>query len=280
MNECCNKCCVDKCVNLNFRDIIYSINEQITTLSSCKINDLKYGFKCKDHTDFKINKLSLQKWVLENYQKFSKCICLSDINIIKEDVKTTINCKPSLYKDLIIDSSNQQEWNKLNPYAVSRESWEKYVYQVCEDLSLDITIETACNFIYDIQVQNISCNVLSALSVYSKECEINFVKDIYTKQECKIAFQELVTKIPTCNLDFKTYTKLINNCNLRPEIIKEVYSCDLKLEIINAKPYLNTTNNSYCLDDIKFTKTLTDNTCDILTDIPEIEKFIREYKKR
>ena len=280
MNECCNKCCVDKCINLNFRDIIYSINEQITILSSCKINDLKYGYKCKDHTDFKINKLSLQKWVLENYKKFSKCICLTDINIIKEDIQTTINCKPSYYKDLIIDKSNYDNWNKLNPYAVSRESWEKYVYQVCGELSLEISVETACNFIYDIQVQNISCDLVSALSVYSKECEIQFSKDVYTKPECKIAFQELISKSPNCNLDFKTYIKLINTCNLRPEIIKEVYACDLKLELTNNKPCLITNKNSYCLDDIKFTKTLCDDSCNIITEVPKIEKFIREYKKR
>jgi len=277
MRECCNKCCKDICTNIDVRDLIYKAKLKITELSNCKINELKYGFVCKNDPDFLISKISLQKWVLENSNKFTNCLCLSDINFIKEDLTRIVDCNYLDRKDLIIDKSNQQSWNTENPYCISRERWEEMVYKVCGDLSLEIEIKKGCDFVFDIYSKNISCDLIAGLSVYSKQCEVKFEKNVVSSKECKLQFDKLVKDIPSCDLNYKLYNKLVNKCNVKHNLIAEAYSCGLKFDIDGNCPIIKSKNSSHNLCDFKFKNILYDVSCEFLIDKPNVQKFIREY---
>lgn len=271
--NCCTKSCNEVCATFDINDIIYSIKEKIVEYSISYLNDLKYGFKCKPDTQFNINKLSAQKWVLENLSKFKNCFCNSDLQFIKEDIQTTVNCKPKCKLDLIVDDSNIQEWNVNNPYCISKELWETLVYKVCGELSMDIDISTACNLIFDIYTEEKQCLIVEQISVKNNEqCSIDFKPIITKKEDCKIEFKKLIEENKNCDLTLHKYTKLINQCNLDYDIINSIYSCNLKIQFKNNKPYLYTKSGNYCIEDLKFE--IKDKSCNLKETIEKIIKNV------
>ena len=271
--ECCIKSCNGVCATFDIDDILYSIKEKISEYSKSFLDDLKYGFKCKPDTQFNINKLSAQKWVLENLSKFKNCFCDSDLQIIKEDIQTTVNCRPICKKDLIIDDSLVLEWNKNNPYCISKELWETLVYKVCGELSIKIDISTACNLIFDIYTEEKHCDLINSISIKNHEkCELDFKAQITKKDECKLEFKKLIQIHPKCNLTLHKYTKLINECNLNFDIINEIYNCNLKVQFKNSTPYLYTKSSNYCIQDLKFN--VKDKSCSLKETIEKIIKNV------
>lgn len=271
--ECCIKSCNGVCATFDIDDILYSIKEKISEYSKSFLDDLKYGFKCKPDTQFNINKLSAQKWVLENLSKFKNCFCDSDLQIIKEDIQTTVSCKPICKKDLIIDDSLVLEWNKNNPYCISKELWETLVYKVCGELSIKVDISTACNLIFDIYTEEKHCDLINSISIKNHEkCELDFKAQITKKDECKLEFKKLIQIHPKCNLTLHKYTKLINECNLNFDIINEIYNCNLKVQFKNSTPYLYTKSSNYCIQDLKFN--VKDKSCSLKETIEKIIKNV------
>ena len=186
----------------------------------------------------------------------------------------TYDCTTSTPK-VIVNSTNKEQWEELNPDCINRKQWERIAYKICNKYKLDIStekIETICNIAFDITKNIVDCKLLSVLSVHQKLCELNITLEV-SKESCKIQHNLLVEKYPTCDITLKDYITL-TKCNYSFDIISEVYNNNCKIEINKSSILLITPSCSYDLNkDLKFANVIAKNDADC----KKLEIILEEY---
>jgi len=165
----------------------------------------------------------VEKEIRNIYNDVDSCICTEALCKTKDIALDIVgfNCLNACRTDLMIDSSGEQAWIAANPYCVSRENWEKYIYQICNDLKFDIrivdfeNIKTKCNIVYDIVREY-------------RNCELDFTIE-KTEQDCRIQYNTLVTR-HDCNITYDTFRSLLE-CGITYNTIATAHDCGITFEI-------------------------------------------------
>lgn len=244
----CNSCgCPtikeDDCLSISISDldeIVYSINNRLCNLAQTIKNSLLYNYKCKGDEQEEFTKLtcyrdSLQRYLDKGVRGAKQCLSSDKIQCIIEKVKDIVPKSPRGVprKDLTIDDSLENLWIKSHPQCVTYNKWNKYSKILCDNLGVDLKIELqSCNFALEVTKKIIPCEVLLSAEVFTRATnELNMEVSRTSAKECKIDWELLLEKTPSCDLTLDAYKELVQEGNVSFDIIKEVYGCDLELEI-------------------------------------------------
>lgn len=258
--KCKDKCCI--CYNVKLEELIYGAKDTLDKLSVDRVKRIFFNYNCDKDVDEKIFLLSEYLWILEDERRKhdlggEPCLTCDELQCLAEKVrKLTYSCDLSGRRDIQVDTSEVEQWIAKSGACVSRERWEKLVYEVFCDLNLEIefdpikceldfsimSIEKACDLAFEISSELIKCDILFAIHVYKENCDLGF-KVTRTEEECKIDFNLLIEKID-CDLDFDLYKALID-CNLSFDIIKTIYENGCTVTITEDGPVLETAIASY-----------------------------------
>lgn len=248
------------------------------------INDLKhtlklYSNKYLNYLYYK-QPLNINNFTILLMLKYVNIDCLSknEISKYKELVNYyTLNCD-DLPNYIIINSEKQLDWDLENPQCTSRKRWEKLVLGICTKYNINIEItktnnitDKHCNLALDIIKNNISCNILTGISLRKEICNNN-IKIEKTIGDCYHSYKLLIDKYPNCNLSLKNYHKLIND-NYSHTFLEEVYKSDNYITIeANGHVNLNTFFDTYNIpNDIETQSLLLSADCTI------ISNFLNDY---
>lgn len=295
---CCNSCsgnsCCSQVTNEQLVNLSNNVKKEIEKTSKSRINNLTLGYPAKSFSNDYINVLSNYDKIIVRYRKAilvqePPCLCACKFNKLIEKINKLVgkDCSKKCREDVVIEE--RLDWIINNPHCVAAARWEKLVYQVCFDLSMDVELvskKDLHSIVYEITKKELTCNIVAAFSVYDKVCKLTHDIDISSplctltfdinksKKECQIQYENLITTTK-CDLSFKKYMQLLE-CRLNHSIIADVYGKSLRLDIVDDKPHLVTSSNSYNICDLKFTE-LSTNNCEILDFKPEITEYLKSY---
>lgn len=258
--KCKENCCI--CYNIKLDELIYGAKDTLDKLSVDRVKKIYFNYNCDKNVDEKIFLLTDYLWILEDERRKhnlggESCLDCNELQCLAEKVrKLTYSCDLAGRRDVQVDTSGVEQWIAKSGACVSRERWEKLVYEVFCDLNLEIeidpikceldfklmSIEQACDLAFEISSELLNCDLLFAIYAYKENCNLGFTV-ARTEQECEIDFKLLLEKVD-CNLDFKTYKKLVD-CNLSFDIIKTIYENGCTVEITENGPVLQTAIGSY-----------------------------------
>ena len=290
-----SKCCQCKCYNCGYDlmeldSLLYNLKKELIQLSDANLDYLYYKYKKSTSSDF--IKISYYIWALKKIvNKFSLnreiCLCPDEIGQIYSDAAATLKVVKNYYeleerRDVKVDLSSELLWTKNNPYCSSREDWERLSYVLCRELEVEITItELKCDFAFDLVKEEISCDVLTALSVAQKACDLNI--DINrTDIQCKAEWKVFLEQYPG-TIDLKTYKTALQTHKLTYEAIKAIYDSGLTLGLNKIGTcQINSKLTSYDLSDIKFNNLITStsiNSSNLISTSKEtdIKRFLTDY---
>ena len=236
-------CCSNHSVN-TIDDLIYSIDDSIAQMGKELLYFELYGYRigeCKNldkYVQLKTQREVLKKYMVSFLKGATTCLKCKELEIIIENVKKVLGhqCFVFTRKDIEIDSSNKSEWDRNNPYCVSREKWEELAYRVCGDLGFNlevIDLSTACEITFNTVITPQFCDIIADIKVEKQNCELTSTLTI-EEEKCEFDYNILVTST-SCNLSYKLYKELLS-CNLTSKIIREVYDCDMSLKINKENP--------------------------------------------
>lgn len=293
-NSCSNQSCCSSLSNEDLVNVMNNIDNEIIAYSKHRINNYLYGYSYNKDTDHIISQLNSYKNSINRHRVSTlanekTCLCSCKVNALFEKVRklTGKDCTKKCRTDVIVGENTG--WMLKNPQCVARANWEKFSYNLCFELSMDVelmSVDDLCEISYDLSTKELSCDVIAAFSVYNHVCNITNSIDIFSKScdltfdatksepECKVQYTQLV-KTTNCDLSFKKYMNLLE-CKLNHSIVAEVYGKNLKLDIIDDKPHLITKSNSYNICDLKFKKMITEE-CETLNFKPEITNYLNSY---
>ena len=199
------------------------INSKLSDISTIVANSYYYktNYACKEDLPLillsKANISCLDKNDLKKYN--------DKLNTLLFDCKTTT-------KEVTVDSKNREQWEMSNPSCVSRKQWERIALKICTQFKLEFIVEDmdkACDIAFDITKKIIDCEVLTAVSIQQKMCELNIKVD-NNIDKCSTEYKLLIEKYPECNLSKREYITLLDN-NFSFEVISSIYEKKLKLEV-------------------------------------------------
>lgn len=294
MGKCSSNCTSCKIyTNADLVSIINNIDNEINKFSKGRILNYLYGYRYKDVKE-SITRLTSYKTVLNTFRisllhEEKPCLCSCKIDKLVSKISKLLgkDCAIHCRKDVTVEEN--LGWILYNPYCVARGKWEKAAYQVCGELKMDVEITTQediCDITFDLISKALPCKIISAISVFSKVCDLTANVDIKsdacnltfdsqkTEEFCKINYQKLITDV-SCDLSYKKYLNLLD-CKLNHSIIADVYGNNLRLDIIDDKPHLITSQRSYNLCDLKFTE-ISSNACELLNFKPEVKEYLDSY---
>lgn len=275
------------------------INSKLSKLSTIIVNSLYYktSYKCKEDLPLillsKANPDCLDKYELKKYKGLLNTLLFDCV--VSE-------------KEVTVNNTNREDWEKNNPSCVSRKQWEKIALKICKQYKLDILLERLndncevdlqilsknnneecdlnfevnkqsmdkiCDIAFDISKKIIDCEVLTAISIQQKMCEFNIKVDM-NKDKCSAEYKLLIEKYPECNITKREYIKLLDT-NFSFEVISSIYQKRLKLEVDSyGKTFLVSPLNKYSIDkDLKFKEIVVDNNT---RDIVFPKKILNDYK--
>ena len=174
--------------------------------------------------------------------------CLTDILFenLKSNVLSLTN-PAAIYCDatVVIDDTDKRAWELSHPYCISRTRWEELAYYICTDLSFELTTtEEKCLLIFDITTNQISCDTVAALSLYTKLCNLGY-KVVRTDGECRLDHSLLLADAnPNCHITYGLYKKLIE-CGLSYDIIKLLLCDNVGVSVRNGKVVIKTSTGEY-----------------------------------
>jgi hypothetical protein len=256
------------------------INNKLSEISEIIKNNLYYGYPYNCNEDLPLILLSYANTECFNHKETKKYKDL--LNLFLFDCKIGTS-------EVSVDNTKREEWEKNNPACVSRKQWEKIALKICNQYRLefvvdkveanceaDITVEemnTVCELAFDITKKIIDCEVITAISIQQKMCDLNITVE-RSKDECVLDYKILIEKYNTCELSLKEYITLIDE-KFSFEIISAIYDKDLSLEVTSQGVYLKTPMSNYLIGkDIKFKEVIVDSTT---KDIIFPENILSEY---
>lgn len=281
----CQDCGTNNCyISLEeIQNFIYNIEEKIKSLVCKRIDKYYYGYDCETDTC----DLELYKFLLEKYLKDTlrgvECVCPDVIQKIISKLHQYIPKPEDI--DRPIDKSKEEEWIRQNLKCTTKAKWKKLAYKICHELEIDIRIvpeEVVCDLALDIQIGNLDCNVVEALSVSSIACQQQ-VKVDRTEQECKVDHKLLLESLND-GPSFKTYMNAVRKHHMTFEQIKEIYKNGLSIESDKkGNCQIKTSLRSYPLDQLTFKNYFESDkvtSSGLITLKPsEIKRFQQDYKK-
>jgi len=264
-------CCTDHSPRV-LSDIIYSIDKHIVENTNKEYNYKVYGYARSSNNQEEFETLKVFRELLFRYRTSilfdnEPCLSCSDIQKVIEKVRklTGSQCKPSNRKDIYIDSSGKLDWDKNNPYCVSREKWEELAYHVCDAIGIDIKLtnkSALCDIYLELDINPIMCDVIYELSVHKRNCDLGY-KLVRTKEECALDYTILIKKT-NCDLTFDQYIKFID-CNVSHKLIRKVYDCGMSLEVNRSDDLcpiiVSTTGQKIPICDIDFNTIVNVSNC-------------------
>ena len=292
MNKKCCSCSCEKCGYTldEIDDLIYNLKLEKKELDTTALQSMYYGAQNNCVNSENIN-FSFYLWAL-NYisstwaMNKEVCLCPEEISKLYSNsvslLKEVKNTRKSNKKDVVIDEENEIVWIKNNPFCSSREQWERLSHIVCEKLDVKITVtEIKCDFTFDVVREEITCDVLTGLSVAETACKLGVIPK-RTEAECKAQWKVFIESFPG-GPDFKTFKTALKTHNLTYESIKAIYEAGLTLGLNKIGTCtLKTALNSYDLSDLSFSKLLTSDNISssglITTSIQtDVKKFLNDY---
>lgn len=223
------------CYDQDLDALIYQSKVTLESLSNEIVKAKSFGFSCDANAEYKVKMLNIYLRLLEDdYRKLALGgnLCLTDYkmqSLIEKVRKLTTSCNIIGRRDVTVDESGEDAWIAQNPYCVSRETWEKIAYKVCDAFNITLTsTEQVCDLGFEIVRNIIPCDVMVAFSVYEEMCNLGFTVT-RTEDECQIDFDILVSET-NCDINFATYKELISE-NLTYDVIKTVVVLGMNFEI-------------------------------------------------
>ena len=262
---CLNDICSGGCCDISYDTLLslsYGIKTKISEIGDNYAERLREGRSCSpSHFDFKAmsigrTSLSAEADLIMQYKKLTQlriavekelknlyhgaksCVSQFAICKIKDQALDILsfNCLNECRKDLKVTTDDVDEWNAANPYCISRESWEALLYQVCNDLQVEIeVVKQRCDLVYEI-VQEY------------RSCAIDFVLDL-TEQDCKIQYDLLVNTVD-CNITFDIFQTLLD-CGISYNLVRTALECGITFDISKKDrcPMIVTLEGGYSLCD-------------------------------
>lgn len=245
------------------------INSKLSEISTLIANSLYYktNYKCKEDIPLillsKANTSCLDKYELKNYN--------NKLNSLLFDCIAT-------QKEVSVDNTNREDWEVNNPSCVSRKQWEKIALKICQQYKIDVIVENidkACDIAFDITKKIIDCDVLTAISIQQKMCDLNIKVDTNI-DKCSAEYKLLIEKYPECNLTKKEYITLMDK-NFSYEVLSSIYDKKLKLEVDSRgnTTLVSPVNNYDIQKDLQFKEIIVDSKTKDLT-LPK--KILNDYK--
>lgn len=256
--DCCsgnNICSVHDFQKLD--ELTYNIKEVLTTLSSKKVANLRYGYYCGEDIDEEIKALNVYKKSLDriklSYLHINKS-CLSDETIQKIVEKVSVivgkNSCAGLRQDIVVDDSLINAYLLRGPRCVTYDSYNKFASYLCGKLGFTVTAEREqCNITFAITRKILSCNLLYSLSVRREMCDLKYTVKRKSVPECKIDWKILVEKTK-CDLEYRAYVNFVNKHDLSYPIIEEIYRSGLTLAEVDGEAIICTPIGDYKLTEI------------------------------
>lgn len=259
-----------------------NINNKLSEISELIKNNLYYGYPYSCNDDLPL--ILLSKANVDCYNK-------EQLKKYKDRLDYFLYSCTSEFSDIHIDSSNREKWERENPTCLNRKAWERIALKICYDYKLDVfleklsdncnldlsivrNIDNVCNIAFDITKKIITCDILTAISIQQKMCDLNIVVE-RTRDECILDYKILIEKFESCNLSKKDYVTLIDS-NFSYEIISAIYNNNLKLEVTSSGVNLLGPISSYKIgEDLRFDNIIVDSTT---KDLIFPKTILNEYK--
>lgn len=202
-------------------DLIYEVKGQLIDYSNSYLSRLNWGWGKKDDELKKFKRIkSYLSAVQEAYRRLrynvDPCMPCEELQSVIESLKKEIDYKGCVTHRYDVNVEQSVANTLLNPHCVSRESWEKALGIICDEIKYDLTV---------LSVQQI-CDITYTLVNTIKDCKLDFDKKVDIK-ECKIEYKKLVDTTK-CELTFEQYANLIK-CDLTYEQIANLYECGIEI---------------------------------------------------
>lgn len=266
-NICLNDLCSGGCCDIDYKTlsgIAYNLRLKIAEIGDNYAERLKEGISCSpkafDFRSHSIGRTSLskeaqlivqykklrqllftvEKEVKNLYNEVDSCVSSKVICKIKEEAIGILgyNCLNVCRSDVRITTEGLEDWIEANPYCISRESWEKYLYRVCNDMQIEISaVKVRCDLVFDIVRQYRS----GATSIGAGN-----LKD---DTDCKIEYQLLAQKLD-CGITYDIY-KTLHDCGITYDLISQALECGItfSLDRENNCPMIFTVQGGFSLCD-------------------------------
>lgn len=204
------------------------------------------------------------------------CLTAAELQTLFEKVnRITVSCESITPRpDLETDETYVDGWILQNPYCVAREKWEYLAYDILCNLQLEVQLidkTVACDLTLDISRKDIVCDIMVAIDICQKNCDLNLE---VTRKDCRLCELDfdVLTRDSTCvegmNLfaeamgtpfTFEEYYKLIEQ-NVSAGVILCVYqngAClsvqeALDQDVTEPQVVLHTTTGQYPINLIRF----------------------------
>lgn len=232
------------------RELIYTAKLEIENRNISQIKTLRYGeqYIYESYS----NLLKLLNIVEEEYNNkkrgFKECLSSKEISLIKDKIMKMVGnlYSGNRYRDNPFNDAGRNLWISKHPTCVSYQDWEKWSYYLCDRLNINFEIKrVTCDFTLELTRKIIPCNILVYIQAHKQACNLGIKLDV-EKERCKAELKILKDE-SKCDLSLKTYIDL-KKCNISFDMVKEVYSCGLKLKTQAEKVTLVTDLNEYALD--------------------------------
>lgn len=190
------------------------------------------------------------------------CLSSKQLERLVGDINRYTNPKNFICKENIeIDNSNVMQWELSHPHCVTRNRWEELAYRICDDLDIKMeSINKSCELVFDLSQEIISCDTITALSIYEQICNIEG-KVIRTDRECKIDYELLLEKHSECDITYDIYRKLIA-CGMSYDIIEQIICDGLTIGIEDGVPTIKSILGTYVVgSNISFNNIISPNAC-------------------
>lgn len=159
----------------------------------------------------------------------ANCGCYHDFNNGIEIIKAASKACDQLRMDLIVDSSNYDEWLLSNPDKIAYEAWEACLMRKCAPITYSL--------IKDLTRDRSRCAIGYELVKEIEKCYLSFDL-LFTKKDCSVDYELLLKNIPDCRITYEDYVNL-RNCGVTAQLISKSAECGISLEVDNKEKCVN-----------------------------------------
>lgn len=245
--------------------LIYRIHESRECASQSYINQAFYSDNANCCRDEKENVVDL--WILNQIRDSiingsEICLTEDEVSKIASFLIREGHCDMKIHSRKDISFVQSSSYIAENPNCLGGPAWFRFANMVCDVMKVDIKIEPlSCiadmtskskmaSLIYDIQIEQITCDFAYVASVYAENCKTEFdlkrekidcemdiglisekincetTSDISIIEQCKENFEINIS--PICDMTFDTYLELLD-CKMNTDLMVRLLDCNIEL---------------------------------------------------
>ena len=247
-----------KHIEYEYPTIQFRNRQVLSNAGDTLANSLFYGYPNQCVIDIEVNKNLLQIYERERVRKVlggEGCLKPNQLAYLESFLlQQSKKCRTVNRSDLSVDTTSLDSWVDMNPFCVSRETWEKRAYQICVGLSLDLkSTELVCDLAMDIVSKSGTCDIVLALKAKAEICDV-LQLDLkkVCEEDCQLSFDLLKSECEQCDINLSTYTRCIQECGLGVNFLNIVCKAGATVTVANNTATFTLGKSSFTAQDLMF----------------------------